>query len=75
MSSKTKKVDRWYGMKKLKNGQNVCWESHQDKNGWSLGLVIGKRVLWLRNFRVTDHKEVSRILKAKQIFVSLNPKR
>lgn len=69
--SKSKKVDRWYGMKKLKVGQKVCWMAKQDKNGYALGLAFGDRTLWLRHLRVSTEAEVKRIVKSSTVFIKL----
>lgn len=66
-----RRAKRWYGMKKVKRGEKVCWLAKEDKNGWSLGLALGERTLWLRNLRFPSHKEVSRILGANVVFVYL----
>lgn len=59
----------WYGMKKLKVGQKVCWLASENKNGWALGLALGKRTLWLRNLRVKTRSEVERLLSSSVVFI------
>lgn len=86
MASKkaTKKVEapkapkriREYGMVKVKKGQKLAWVSHENKNGWSLGLAVGKRTLWLRNVRFSSIEEVERAAKDLSIaFLHKAPKK
>lgn len=61
----------WYGRKTVKKGQKTCWIAKEDKNGWAIGLTLGPRTLWLRNFRVSTEKEVERIVKGSIVFIHL----
>ncbi len=76
MSIKSQKTrDRkWYGMKKLKVGQKVCWLAKQDRNGYALGLAFSNRTLWLRHFRAASEAEVKRIVKSGIVFIHLAEK-
>lgn len=58
-----------YGVQKIKTGAKVCWLSHENKFGWSLGLVLGKRTVWLRNLRFKTVEEVERVTKSNVVFV------
>jgi hypothetical protein len=76
MSKKIKKSKvrdaHWYGMKKIKVGQKICWMAKEDKNGWGLGLALGNRTLWLRNLRFANRKEVERAMeKTAMVFIHL----
>lgn len=64
--TKLKRV-RYYGMVKVKKGQKLAWISKEDKNGWSLGLAVGGRTLWLRNVRFASPEEVERAAKGLNI--------
>ena len=55
-------------------GQKQAWLSKQDRNGWSLGLVIGKKTYWLTNFRFKTNEDVERALKSNAVFVALKGK-
>lgn len=60
-----------YGRTKIRTGEKLCWISMENKNGWSLGLAIGKKTLWLRNTRFASIAEVNRALDANPLFVHL----
>lgn len=63
---------KWYGMKRLKSGQKICWLAKQDKHGYAIGLALGPRTLWLRNFRVPNRKEVCRVMeRTSLVFINL----
>lgn len=69
---KAKNRKREYGMTKVRKGEKACWLSRQNKHGWSLGLALGSRTLWLRNVRIATKKEVDRIVnKTGIVFVQL----
>lgn len=53
---------RYYGITKVKQGQKLCWVSKQDKNGWSLGLAISKRTVWVTGLRFKSIDEVKRVV-------------
>jgi|GEM_PF-4661047 hypothetical protein len=55
-----RKEKRHYGMAKLKKSQKFSWISKQDKNGWSLGLVLNSHTRWLRNVRFASEDDVVR---------------
>ena len=66
-----RRAQRWYGMKKLHEGEKVCWLAKQDKHGYSLGLALGKRTLWLRNLRIPNVHELKRVIKSSILFIHL----
>lgn len=68
---RSKRSRRYYGMVKVREGEKSCWMSVQNKNGWSLGLALGKRTIWLRNIRFKNHKEVQDTVKRNIVFVHL----
>ncbi len=68
----SKKTKRYYGMTQLKDGVKLAWVSAQNKYGWSLGLALNERTVWLRNIRFANKGEVERALgKAKVVFIAL----
>lgn len=75
MKSKTKgakkveKKQRYFGVTKVKTGGKVAFISKQDKNGWSLGLVLGKRNVWFTHVRFASPAEVERALKSTVAFI------
>lgn len=59
-AKKVKRV-RYYGMVSIRKGAKIVWLSHENKNGWSLGLSVkGRPAIWLRNVRFSSPEEVSR---------------
>lgn len=56
------KREKFYGIVKVKIGQKRNWVSKQNKNGWSLGLAIGKNTFWLKNVRFKTCEEVKVVL-------------
>lgn len=62
---------KWYGMKKIRKGEKICWLAREDKNGYSLGVCFGGRTLWLRNLRIESVSELKKVLKASVVFVHL----
>ena len=62
---------RAYGMVKVKTGTKLAWVSMENKHGWSLGLNLGKRVVWLRNIRFKSVAEIERAMKSGTVFVHL----
>lgn len=56
-------------MIKIKAGQKLAWISMQNKNGWSLGLAVGKHNVWLRNVRFNSPEEVKRAVEGKALGV------
>lgn len=65
--AKAKKRVRHYGMVKIPKGAKICWLSVQNKNGWSLGLALNSRTIWLRNVRFSSKDEVSRATDAQKV--------
>lgn len=68
---KLPKRKRYYGMTVVREGKKQCWLSSQNKNGWSLGLALNDRTVWLRNIRFESRKDVEAALKSKVVFVHL----
>lgn len=64
-----KRRERYAGMQKVKTGAKLCWESRENKHGYSLGLCLNKRTVWLTNVRLASVAEVKRVLKASILFV------
>lgn len=58
---------RYYGIVKLKKGQKLAWFSQENKHGWSLGLALEKRTIWLRNIRFASKAEVLRAVDSKSV--------
>lgn len=74
---KSKRTQRYYGLQILREGKKAVWLSRQNKNGWSLGLALNNRTVWLRNIRFESRKDVEAAMKGKGIvFIHLknNPK-
>jgi hypothetical protein len=60
------------GVRKVKSNAKMCWISKQDKNGWSLGLALGKETLWVKGVRFPSSFEVERVVKLLPVvFVNL----
>lgn len=66
---KSKRSERYYGLQVIKEGQKLSWVSAQNKYGWSLGLALGTRTIWLRNIRFNSPKEVERALGSSVVFI------
>lgn len=62
---------RYFGITKVRENQKVCWISKHDKHGWSLGLSLGKRTVWLTGIRFKDTGEVNYTLNTDTVFVHL----
>lgn len=73
MIHKSKRSQRYYGLEVLKEGTKFAWLSMQNKNGWSLGLALNKRTIWLRNIRFATRKEVERALEGSKRSVVFVP--
>ena len=71
VTKKAVKRVRFYGLVKPKSGQKMSWLSQQNKHGWSLGLALGKRTIWLRNVRFASVGDVEKALKAGTVLVHL----
>jgi len=65
------KKQRNFGMVKIRKNQKICWVSGESKNGWSLGLAMGKRTIWLTGLRFADTRAVKMALGAGKVFVHL----
>ena len=57
-----KRRERYFGIVKLPAKLKFAWLSKQDKNGWSLGLALEKRTVWLRGLRFATKKEIARVV-------------
>ena len=57
MSKKAKRI-RYYGLTKVRKSAKSCWLSMQNKNGWSLGLALKDRTVWLKNIRFATKEDV-----------------
>ena len=66
-----KRKERYFGIVKLSKGIKLCWLSRQDKNGWSLGIVMNERTVWLKGLRFVDVKEIKRVMKSTVVFIEL----
>jgi len=64
----SKKRDRGYGMIKVPTRSKLCWLSHENKHGWSLGLALSNRTIWLKNVRFSSQKEVTRAISSSVVF-------
>lgn len=64
-----KKTKRYFGIVKIQKGAKLCWLSHESKNGYSLGLALNSRNVWLRGLRFSDEAEIKRVTKANIVFV------
>lgn len=49
------------GLVKVPRGTKVCWLAKEDRNGWAVGLAVGKKNLWLRGLRFANRQEAERI--------------
>jgi len=63
--------EKFYGIVKIPAKTKVCWLSIQNKHGWSLGLSLNKRTIWLRNVRFTSVSEVEKAIKSGIVFTNL----
>lgn len=71
-SYKSKITKRFYGMQVLDASKDkFAWVSKQNKNGWSLGLALDGRDVWLRNLRFKTQKDVETAIKKSLTFVFL----
>lgn len=62
-----KRKERYFGIVKLPAKLKVAWLSKQDKNGWSLGLALEKRTVWLKGLRFATKKEISCVVDSTKI--------
>lgn len=66
------KGTHFYGMTKLAKGAKTAWLSQENVHGWSLGLALADRTIWLRNLRFASRAEVEKALeKNKVVFMPL----
>ena len=60
---------RYYGLTKVRKNQKLAWVSKENKNGWSLGLALKGRTVWLRNVRFNSMEEVKRATSSNVVFI------
>mgnify|MGYP006921293547 CR=1 FL=1 len=60
---KAKRAER-YGMVKVAKGQKVSFISYQNKHGWSLGLALNGKTVWLRNTRFSSLEQIKAVVKS-----------
>lgn len=71
MAKKIKRIPR-YGLVKIRGNQKTAWISAENKNGWSLGLALSDRTIWLRNTRFSSKKAlVAAVSPTKIVFMPL----
>lgn len=63
--------NRFYGMVKIPAGYKHSWLSMENKHGWSLGLALEKRTIWLKNVRFNSIAEVKKAIKSGIVFTNL----
>ena len=69
---KAKRKERYHGIVKLAKGTKFAWLAQQYRAGWSLGLALNNRTLWLKGLRFASRKEVERCLeRTKVVFIQL----
>lgn len=68
---KAKRKERYFGIVKLPKGIKLCWLSKQSKHGWSLGLALNKRTVWVTGLRFVNKKELARALGANVVFIQM----
>lgn len=59
----SKRTGRWYGRQTIDEDTEYAWVTRQDKHGWSLGLALGKRTVWLRSIRFKTEKAVKQAMR------------
>jgi uncharacterized protein YgiM (DUF1202 family) len=70
-----RRAKRYYGMVRIREGEKMVWLSQQNKHGWSLGLAMNKRTIWLRNVRFQSRKDVTKAIeRGKLVFIHLKNK-
>lgn len=67
--AKVEKKQRYFGVTKVKTGGKVAFVSKQDKNGWSLGLMLNGRNIYFTHVRFASQEEVKRALGSSVLFV------
>lgn len=70
---RSKRTKRYYGMTVLEGGTNkYAFLSVQNKHGWSLGLALNNRTVWLRNIRFKTRKDVEAVAgRGRVVFIAL----
>lgn len=61
---------RYYGRILADKATKLSWISQQNKNGWSLGLLIEGHKVWLRSIRFSSEAQVTRALGSKVEFIA-----
>lgn len=62
---------RYFGIVKIKRGEKLCWIAKEFSNGWSLGLALNNRNVWLTGLRFADRKELERVGESSVVFVHM----
>ena len=58
---------RYHGLIKINPDSAFNFISNEDKNGWSLGLILKAHTAWLTNVRFVSKKEVLAIVKNNRV--------
>lgn len=56
---------------KQKKNQKFGWISREDRNGWSLGLSVGKKIFWITNYRFQSQADIKSAIKSGIVFTHL----
>lgn len=59
----SKRSKRYYGLQVLASSNKYAWVSMQNRHGWSLGLALNNRTVWLRNIRFKTKKDVEHAMR------------
>ncbi len=71
MAKTDKGKKKYFGIVRLPRASKLCWISRQDVNGWSLGLALSSRTVWITGLRFADIKEVKRAVRSNIQFIHL----
>lgn len=63
------KRGRYMGLTKISPSMKLAFVSKENIHGWSLGLVVGKRFIYLTNVRFASKQEVKRALRSAVAFI------
>lgn len=72
--SKKRSKKQYFGIVKLPSSTKFSWLSYESVNGYSLGLALNNRTVWVTGLRFKTDAEVSRALDSKVIFIRKNKK-
>lgn len=64
---KSKRTKRYYGLQVLTDSTKFAWVSVQNKHGWSLGLALNNRTVWLRNLRFKTKEGVQTAMRGYKV--------